>query len=96
MTTQALPVIPVSDVRSRQAEVLQMLQIGPVILSQRSRGVAILASIDEWNAVIEDARRYRRLALLKQRAQEMDDDPTLAIEWEQAKDELRKRGLLDA
>lgn len=96
MTIQALPVIPVSDVRSRQAEVLKMLENSPVILSQRSRGVAILASLDEWNAVVEDARRYRRLALLNQRAQEMDEDPTLSMPWTQAKKDLIERGLLDA
>lgn len=63
-------VLPISDLRHRQNEILASLQKGPVILTQRGRGAAVLLSLDEWNMLLErleeledaadavEARRY--------------------------------------
>lgn len=46
-------VLPISDLRHRQNEILASLQKGPVILTQRGRGAAVLLSLDEWNMLLE-------------------------------------------
>ena len=50
----AIPkILPLSDLRIRQGEVLDGLAEGPVILAQRGRPAAILVSIARWNQLIE-------------------------------------------
>ncbi len=66
----ALPeLVPISDLRTRQAEVLAGLADGPVILTQHSRAAAVLLSTEQYNqmlALLEelqdslDAREARR------------------------------------
>jgi len=43
-------VVPISDLRHRQNEVIRSLAHGPVILTQRGRGMAVLMSMDRWKA----------------------------------------------
>jgi len=47
-------IIPISDLRIRHTEVLEMLKLGKVILAQRSRPIAVLLSIADW----EDQAEY--------------------------------------
>ena len=50
----ALPKIrPISDMRIHQAEILDDLSNGPVILAQRSHAAAVLVSFEMWNELIE-------------------------------------------
>lgn len=50
---KALKVIPVSDMVHKQQAVLAMADEEPVILAQRSKGRAVLVSIEEWNRLQE-------------------------------------------
>jgi prevent-host-death family protein len=43
-------VVPISDLRHRQNEVIGRLVHGPVILTQRGRGTAVLMSMDRWKS----------------------------------------------
>ncbi len=61
--------VPISDLRTRQAEVLAGLADGPVILTQHSRAAAVLLSTDQYNRMLAqleelqdalDAREARR------------------------------------
>ena len=53
----------VSDLRVRQNEILAKLREGPVVLTQRTRAVAVMLSPERWNELLEeldnlqDARR---------------------------------------
>ncbi len=61
---RALPeLVPISDLRTRQAEVLASLAEGPVILTQHSRAAAVLLSTDQYN---------RMLALLEELQDTLD------------------------
>jgi len=55
----AIPrILPFSDLRIRQAEVLSMLSDEPIVLSQRGRPAAVLVSLEKWDELIarlEDA-----------------------------------------
>ncbi len=52
-------VVPISDLRHRQNEVIGRLVHGPVILTQRGRGTAVLMSMDRWKSF---ERQVARLA----------------------------------
>jgi prevent-host-death family protein len=44
--------IPISDIRQRQNEILARLIEGPVVLTQHGRGAAVLVSPDLWNSMV--------------------------------------------
>ena len=46
-------VVPISDLRHRQNEVLARLSEGVVILTQRGRDAAVMMSLERWNRLIE-------------------------------------------
>ncbi len=51
---RAIPrILPISDLRIRQAEVLKVLVDEPVVLAQRGRPAAVLVSVEKWNRLIE-------------------------------------------
>ena len=45
-------VIPISDLRYRPNEVIGSLSRGPVILTQRGRGTAVLMSLERWKSML--------------------------------------------
>jgi prevent-host-death family protein len=45
--------VPISEVRKRQNEILVQLNAGPVILTQRGRVAAVMVSPKQWNQLIE-------------------------------------------
>ena len=50
----AIPkIVPLSDLRIRQAEVLAQLDDEPVVLAQRGRPAAVLVSVEAWNRLME-------------------------------------------
>ena len=50
----AMPVtVPISELRLHQSEVLEKLSEGPVLLTQRGRGAAVLTSLETWNRLMQ-------------------------------------------
>lgn len=47
-------VIPISESRKRQAEVLAALKKGPAILTQHGKGAAVLLSFDANNRLLKE------------------------------------------
>lgn len=45
--------VPISELRLRQGEILERLSESPVILTQHGRAVAVLVSPEQWNQVVE-------------------------------------------
>ena len=68
----ALPVVPISDLRSKAKEVLQQVKKQPIVLTQRGRARAVLVDFDTYNRLVERQAVLERAldALLLQRAQE--------------------------
>jgi prevent-host-death family protein len=68
----ALPVLPISDLRSKAKEVLQQIKKQPIILTQRGRARAVLVDFDTYNRLVERQAALERTldALLLQRARE--------------------------
>ena len=46
-------ITPISELRHRQVELLAKLSEAPIVLTQRGKGVAVLASLDTWNRIVE-------------------------------------------
>lgn len=43
----------VSDLRKRQAEILDRLAEGPVLLASKTHAPAVLVSVSQWNQMVE-------------------------------------------
>ncbi len=64
----AIPeLIPISELRARQNEILAKLEQRPAILTQHGRAAAVLVSPQQWN------RLFARLRLLEELIEEADD-----------------------
>jgi prevent-host-death family protein len=49
-------VAPISDLRHRQHEIIEALVEGPVILTQRGHGTAVLLSMEQWKQMVRQLR----------------------------------------
>lgn len=54
-------IVPVSDMSIKQQDTLKLLDNGPVILATRSRPTAVLISVAEWDALINEIEVLRDL-----------------------------------
>lgn len=55
---------PISDMRNRQNDLLQMSEHGPVVLLSRSKPAAVLLSPELWDAIAEAlAQSHRTIAV---------------------------------
>lgn len=59
--TIVLPTLPITDLRTKQPEVLSHLQESPVVLTHRGHGAAVLVSTAQWNAQQAEIQRLRLL-----------------------------------
>ena len=63
---QVMPhAVPISDIKNKPTEVLELVEKGPVILTTRGSGVAVVASINEWNTMAQRLARLERLMRLR-------------------------------
>lgn len=86
-------IVPISEMRTDQANVLAKIEKSPVVLAQRSRPRAVLVSIDQWDAMATELRRFRALEVADQHAKEMKEDPTKRTPF--TKEELMQQGVID-
>lgn len=56
-----LPTLPITDLRTKQPEILQRLQQSPVVLTHHGHGAAVLVDPTQWNAQQAELRRLRLL-----------------------------------
>ena len=59
--TIVLPTLPITDLRTKQPQVLNHLQESPVVLTHRGHGAAVLVSPTYWNSQQAELRRLRLL-----------------------------------
>ena len=64
-------IVPISDMRIRQADVLKKLHNGPVYLAQRSKPAAVLVSVNIWNEAVEQLNRVEELEDLVEALEDM-------------------------
>ena len=91
---KVLPTMPVSNLRTQQAVILNQLANTPVLLTQRGQGAGVLVHPDTWNKLIEQLEHLLHLELLRTRAAEMERGEY--VTFEEFELELTQRDLLDA
>jgi prevent-host-death family protein len=67
MVVKALPILPISDLRTRARELLTRIKEEPVVITQRGRPQAVVVSYESYNEMVE-ALEEARDALIIDRA----------------------------
>ncbi|MCB0111420.1 MAG: type II toxin-antitoxin system Phd/YefM family antitoxin [Caldilineaceae bacterium] len=68
-------IVPISEMKLNQPEVMEKLEAGPVILANRSRAAAVLVSVEQWDRMVtyiedlEDALDVAKLKLADARGE---------------------------
>ena len=86
-------IVPISEMRTDQANILSKMDQAPVVLAQRSRPRAVLVSVEQWDAMAKELRRLQAREAAAIRAKEADADPSILIPF--TDEELIARGILD-
>ncbi|RIK42997.1 MAG: hypothetical protein DCC55_06965 [Chloroflexi bacterium] len=61
MLYSAMPTLPVSDLRNKQAEIVAKLDETPILLTRGGYGAGVLVHPDKWNQLIAELARLQRL-----------------------------------
>jgi PHD/YefM family antitoxin component YafN of YafNO toxin-antitoxin module len=70
MFYSAMPTLPVSDLRNKQAEIVSKLDETPILLTRGGYGAGVLVHPDKWNQLMAElARLYRLLEFDKIRTE---------------------------
>ena len=87
----AIPeLVPISELRLRQSEVLARLPVGPVLLTQHSKSAAVLVSVDQWNKIAGDLDDLEdTVTALKVKLALAQGDTDL-VDWSEVEAELEK------
>ena len=71
MLYTAMPTLPVSDLRNRQAEIIAQLDETPVLFTRGGHGAGVLVHPDRWNQMVREMARLQRLVRSDQILAEM-------------------------
>ena len=91
---EVIPSLPVSELRTHQAEILARLQEGPILLTQRGRGAGVLVHPDQWNEIIEVLLEYEDIIVAQQRMSEAQEHPNALQPLNKLRKTLEQEGLL--
>jgi PHD/YefM family antitoxin component YafN of YafNO toxin-antitoxin module len=61
MLYSAMPTLPVSDLRNKQAETLAQLDETPILLTRGGHGAGVLVHPDKWNQLMAELARLQRM-----------------------------------
>ena len=61
MMYTAMPTLPVSDLRNKQAEVVKQLDTTPILLTRAGHGAGVLVHPDRWNQLMAELARLQRI-----------------------------------
>ncbi len=87
--------VPISELRLRQSELLSRLSKGPVVLTQRGRAAVVLVDPDYWNQIMEELEDLRDAVDAIEAYEAYKRDPATARPWKEIRQELEAEGLLD-
>jgi PHD/YefM family antitoxin component YafN of YafNO toxin-antitoxin module len=74
---KAMPTMPVSDLRTKQAKILAQLHDTPILLTQHGRGAGVLVHPDLWNELVEIVTEYEDVLIAQERMEEAKCAPTV-------------------
>jgi prevent-host-death family protein len=71
---------PISDLRTRQTEILHMAESDPVVLMSRSKPAAVLLSPSQWDALVERMEELEWRETIRLRAIAAQQSPDLSYD----------------
>jgi prevent-host-death family protein len=92
---KAMPTMPVSKLRTQQADILKQLHDTPILLTQRGHGAGVLVHPDQWNEMVEMLADYEDALIAQERMDEAAADPTVLRPVSELRAALEADGLLD-
>jgi PHD/YefM family antitoxin component YafN of YafNO toxin-antitoxin module len=92
---KVMPTMPVSDLRTKQAEILAQLDQTPILLTQRGHSAGILVHPDLWNEMVELLTSYEDVLVAQERLLEAEQDPAVLRPISELRAALQADGLLD-
>jgi prevent-host-death family protein len=88
--------VGVSELRTRQKEILSQLAAGPIVLSQHNQPTAVLVDVETWNRLLEELVELQDAQIAIERLAEARRDPSSVQSLEDVEAELLVGGLGDA
>jgi prevent-host-death family protein len=88
--------VGVSDLRTRQKEILRQLSGGPIVLSQHNRPLAVLVDVDLWNRLLEELADLQDVQIATERLAEAQREPSSLQSLDDVEAELRDEDIVDA
>lgn len=71
MLYTAMPTLPVSDLRNKQAETIAKLDQTPILLTRGGHGAGVLVHPEKWNQLMAEMARLQRMVRADQVLAEM-------------------------
>jgi len=62
--------VPISEMRTHQAAILEQLKQGPIVLTHHSRAAAVLVDPSHWNRLLEQLEDARDINVIRQQESE--------------------------
>jgi prevent-host-death family protein len=53
--------VPISEMRTHQAAILEQLKQGPIVLTHHSKAAAVMIDPEQWNRLMEELEDARDL-----------------------------------
>ena len=88
--------VGVSDLRTRQKEILSQLVEGPVVLSQHNQPLAVLVDVALWNRLLEELADLQDVWIATERLAAARREPSSIEKLEAVEAELLAEYLADA
>ena len=85
---KALPTVPVSFLRTNQAEVLSQLDTSPLILTYNGASAGVLINPDKYNELVELVKSANFRLMIARRIHEMDTDPAMELDGEEVRRQM--------
>jgi PHD/YefM family antitoxin component YafN of YafNO toxin-antitoxin module len=77
-------IVPISEMRTQQAAILEQLKNGPIVLTHHSKAAAVLVDPEQWNQLLEqleDAQDIREI--LQQEREETGKAELIPVDEEE-------------
>lgn len=95
MIYRAMPTMPVSKLRTQQADILKQLNDTPILLTQHGHGAGVLVHPDQWNELVDLLADYEDALIAQERLTEAEDTPEVLRPISELRALLEADGLLD-
>ena len=86
--------MPLSELGQRQAEILAVLDRGPLVLTQENRAAVVLVDPDYWNQMVEELENLRDTLDAIDAYQTYKQSPDYIKSWKVVRETLVAKGLL--